>query len=381
MAQHQLGKFSSKAKKGTIIIPKSIPGYITPEGQVLREANQRFNFVYKPIQYNIFYNLNDGIAPLDRYKTQYTIEDEDYIPPSPTKEDHKFVGWDPEKISKGTIGDITFEAIWKPNAILLKGSILNEKFTQLAGSKESIMAIKSINSMTRPAINISSTSTPVLAAFDQGIIYIYSEDEIYCNLDMSSMCEGFTILRDISALSSWICKDGTDISNIFKDCSLLSDVLPMSTWAHSGNFSNFNNAFKGTMALMSSRVPSWYKWNVQIKYLSSSGKVLREVNEDHIPGEIMYSPTFNGYTYITKNLEITSPDKVYEFLYEPIVYDISYELNGGNLTNPKTQYTIEDESYYPPEPFKPGFKFNSWYPKCINTGDYGNTSFIASYNL
>lgn len=86
--------------------------------------------------------------------------------------------------------------------------------------------------------------------------------------------------------------------------------------------------------------------------------------------------------YITPEGQVlTEPNQHFNFLYIPIKYGISYELNGGNFTNPKTQYTIEDESYYPPEPFKPGFKFNSWYPKCINTGDYGNTSFIASYNL
>ena len=30
-----IGKFCSVAKKGTIILPKNIPGYVTPEGQVL----------------------------------------------------------------------------------------------------------------------------------------------------------------------------------------------------------------------------------------------------------------------------------------------------------------------------------------------------------
>lgn len=382
MTQHRLGKFCSMAKKGTIIIPKPIAGYITPEGQVLTEANQHFNFVYIPIKYNISYELNGGVLS-DKYKTQYTIRDKDYIPPTPILENHTFTGWNPSKISKGSIGDVTFSANWKPNAILISGSELNEALSGLVESKDQVIAIYNTQNIPTgvSCIDISSTSTSILAYFNNDTIYIYSEEPIYCNLDMSNAFADFTMLRDISALSTWICKNGTDISRMFENCRLLANLSPISQWANAGNFSNFTDAFKGTIALSSGRVPLWYRWNVKIKYTSSSGKLLNEIIEDKIPEETIYPTTINGYLPITNEIQIDSPDKEYSFVYEPIKYPINYSLNGAEIYNPKTEYTIEDETYYPPVPSKQGFEFSHWIPECINSGEYGQTSFVAVFNV
>lgn len=378
MGEHILGKFCSVAKKDTIIMPKNIPGYKTPEGQVLKEENQKFHFIYTPIKYNITYVLHGG-ETTSEYKTLYTIEDNDYIPPAPIKKKHTFIGWTPEKIAKGSIGDITMSANWKPNAILFDGPKLNEALSKLAGNKNNIIAIHKVDSISdRLYVNISSTSTPVLAAFDDGVIYIYSRDPIYCNNNMKSAFAGFTLLRDITCLSDWICEEGTDISNIFDGCSLLSDVSPISEWAN-GVFSDFTDAFKDTQALIAKRVPLWYRWNIQINYKSTTGKVLKSINDKVIPGETIYLSQFNGYEKNNTEFKVTSPDMVVDFEYSPIEYTIRYNLDGGEITNQKESYTIEDESYYPPEPIKAKYTFEYWIPDHIASGDTGNVIFNAKY--
>ena len=386
-----IGKYVALAKKGTIIIPKEIPGYISPEGQILEEEGQKFQFHYTPINYNISYNLDGG--ELDNPKTSYTVEEE-YIPGIPTKENYKFKYWTPEKINKGTIGDFIFKANWEPYAILKTGAELNQILDDLANGKEHIFAfqrvyerpiaiIDGINDDGSPKIinnyaNVSCTDNDIIFAYNEGIIYVYSKENIYCNLDMSGAFEGLTLLRNINCFRDWICKEGTDISRLFKDCSLLGDTIAVEEWAN-GNFSNYSEAFKGTSALEAGRVPVWYRWQVIVNNISFTGKLISSIEIDTIPDSIIFANSEEGYNAITKEIIIDNPDIEYSFTYEPIKYEIRYSTDGGILENPKTQYTIEDETYYPPEPIKEGYKFIGWDPECINEGQIGNVSFIAKY--
>ena len=74
------------------------------------------------------------------------------------------------------------------------------------------------------------------------------------------------------------------------------------------------------------------------------------------------------------------PNEIYTFNYNPIEYNISYVLNGGTLVDTKKEkYTIEDDSYFPPAPYKEGFVFDRWIPECIESGNTGNVTFIAQY--
>lgn len=386
-----IGKYVALAKKGTKIIPKEIPGYIAPEGQILEEEGQKFQFIYTPIKYNISYNLNGGT--LDNPKTTFTVEEE-YTPETPVKEDNYFKGWKPEKISKGTIGDIEFKAYWEPYAILKTGAELNQILDDLAGGKEHIFAfqrtydrpvaiIESIDENGVPKIannyvNVSSTSNDIIFAYNEGIVYVYSKGDIYCNLDMSGAFEGLTLLRNINCFRDWICKKGTNISRLFKNCSLLGDTLAVEEWAD-GEFSDYSEAFKGTSALEAGRVPVWYRWQVIVNNISSTGKLISSIEIDVVPDSVIYAESESGYNIVTKEIIIDNPDIEYSFTYEPIKYDIRYSTDGGVLNNPKTQYTIEDETYYPPEPVKEGYKFIGWDPECINEGQIGNVSFIANY--
>lgn len=381
-----IGKYVGLAKKGTMVFPKEKHGYETPEGQVLKEEGQKFTFVYKPIDYAITYNLDGGdFKPEAEIKESYTIEDESYIPPIPVRHGYTFKAWKPEVLETGSYGDVEFKALWNVCAILKTGEELNEAINTLAGGKENVFAIQKSSSYTADIeasldfINVSSTNNPIYFSYSEGVLYVHSKTPIYCNTDMRRTFEGCTLLKNIDYLYEWICEEGTDISLMFKDCKLLADTSAVELWAN-GNFGNFSEAFLNTAALEAGRVPAWYRWDVQVNYLSSTGKVLEEGKQSIIPDTKIYHKNFDGYKAITDYVVVDSPNIEYTFTYEPIKYEIRYSLNGGEINNPKAQYTIEDETYYPPEPVKPGFKFVGWDPECILQGSFGNVSFVANYD-
>lgn len=389
-----LGTFCSVANKDEVISAKKFNGYNTPDGQAVTEDKEQLVFLYTPIEYSIKYELDGGKLNAE-VKEKYTVEDS-YIPPIPVKENHTFNGWNPEKIEPGTTGDIIFTASYIENAVLIDGASLNKVFNDIQKTsmnevndtvpqKEQIMAIQIASSLPSTSIapyNISSTSSPIYAWWVDSAkaVMIYSNLPIYCNNDMSGAFEGCSALRDISALEYWTCKENTKITNLFKDCILLSDTDPVENWAN-GKFSDFSGAFDNTVALSAGRIPTWYRWFETIYYSSvNGGYQLDIVRDNFIPGQELYPKSFEGYNSPTSPIVIDKPNEIYTFNYNPIEYNISYVLNGGTLVDTKKEkYTIEDDSYFPPAPYKEGFVFDRWIPECIESGNVGNVTFIAQY--
>lgn len=390
MSENVIGKFCALGKKDTLVYPKNIPGYTSPEPQPLTEDKQQLKFVYTPIKYNIFYELDGGYYTVDNSpKDTFTVEDPEFIPPSPNKRDCVFTGWKIERVSSGEelksvygIGDVKVTATWRDNAILASGDVLHVHLKSLAGGDVNhIMAIQQSPSLIESDyMNLSCTSTPILARFDSGIVYIYCQYDIYCNEDMSGAFKDFMILRDISALRNFICKKDSIITELFAGCVLLSDLAPVEYWAE-GQFKDYTDAFKGTAALSSGRVPGWYRWSVRVNYMSSTGAILDTSERDLIPGDTIYPKSFSGYTAFTKSIEIDSPDKEYTFIYTPIEYKISYIVDSSltSVHEAKKTYTVEDVGYYPPNLYKEGYTFSGWAPECIHAGDQGDVTFIASF--
>ena len=372
-----IGSFCSTAEKDTYVYPKEIPGYKAPEPQILKEDNQQFEFVYTPIVYNINYNLDGG--SVEELKSSYTVEDDSYTPPVPTRKGFVFNAWEPKSIPAGSIGDINFTATWKALPILKTGKELNEIFNSLANGKENILGFQIVDYTVENCVDISSTITPIYAFYDSGIIYLACEDAIHCNEDMSHAFEGMSLLSDISYFSYLVAADGMDCNSMFKDCIALSDVQSTEYWNVDKAFGDITDAFLNTSALESGRTPNWYIWNVNIQYISSTGKILKEVHENKKPGEVVYPSSFEGYKCNTPSININSSDKIYTFIYTPIEYEIRYSLDEGILPFSKTVYNIEEEDFYPAKPVKDGYTFTNWDPEYIPSGSTGNYNFIANY--
>lgn len=100
-----------------------------------------------------------------------------------------------------------------------------------------------------------------------------------------------------------------------------------------------------------------------IRYLSSSGKILGTVTDTQL-----YKTTHNwspveqtGYGS-TSSQNIIFDDlntKTIDFIYYPQTYNITYHLDGGQMTGQKTTYNIEDR-YTLPTPTKTGYIFAGW---------------------
>ncbi len=76
--------------------------------------------------------------------------------------------------------------------------------------------------------------------------------------------------------------------------------------------------------------------------------------------------------------------------FEVITYKISYELNGGNLTNKVESYNIEDESFTIAQPIKTGYTFLGWEGSeisegtkeiTIEKGSFGDRSYTAKWQI
>ncbi len=98
--------------------------------------------------------------------------------------------------------------------------------------------------------------------------------------------------------------------------------------------------------------------------------------------------TINGNLVNVFSQEITS-DTTFVAEFEAIEYSITYILNGGELENAKSEYTIE-ESFTLSVPTKTGYEFDGWYLesdfsgeeiKEIKAGNFGNKVLYAKYSI
>lgn len=379
-----IGKYCSIAKMDEIIKPKDIPGYVTPKGQAITQDGQKFTFVYDPIIYGITYNLNSGeLSDGDQalLKTTYTVEDARYVPPTPTRLGHKFYGWTPSSIETGDIGDIEFVANWNQYPSTVNGDAISAKIDEIC-DRTSIMSFEMSTSAPVDVqhVNISSMDTPIYMWCTDNCLWFYCKEKISANQNMSNAFEGMTMLRDIDILKDWNTETNMNISNMFYGCTLLPNVSAISDWS-SGQFSSFDGAFTGTAAVNASRVPDWYRWNITVNEISSTGLTISTETRACIPGETIYPKLINGYSIVNHSYKVEDPYTECTFTYKPLEYRITYQYGlTGTLMNPKTTYTIEDETYTPGNPIRDGYTFTGWSPSCIEKGSYGNVTFIASYS-
>ncbi len=121
----------------------------------------------------INYELNGGT--IKGAKKSYTAADYGYVPPTPTKKNYSFTGWEPENIPAGSTGNVTLTAKWTPTVLgsisyNLSGGSLDDKktsytvedygYTPSAPTKENY----TFNGWSPASIPSGSTGTVTLTA-------------------------------------------------------------------------------------------------------------------------------------------------------------------------------------------------------------------------
>ena len=103
-----------------------------------------------------------------------------------------------------------------------------------------------------------------------------------------------------------------------------------------------------------------------------------------------YSDSLNGNVIYSNNIndiDLINNTSIYA-KWNTKTYTITYDLNGGTLNNPKTNYNIE-ERFTLPIPTKTGYDFVGWTGTGINSPVYnltinnstGNKSFVANWKI
>lgn len=90
----------------------------------------------------------------------------------------------------------------------------------------------------------------------------------------------------------------------------------------------------------------------------------------------------NGYTAPATSVTLTEDNQQITFTYTPILYNIVYNLDGGVFISEesyKSNYTIEDDTYTPPDAQKTGYIFLNWEPKKIIEGTTGDITLTAKW--
>lgn len=385
-----INTFYSVAAPGTRIAGKVIEGYqaTITEPQELLSNGAVFTFIYTPITYRITYNVNGGILP-SGLKQTYTIE-ETYTPSDPTREGYTFQRWNPRYIKEGTFGDIVFEAVWELNGKLPAGptlrSLILDQYVTIANITNRIVRASVAPLDSDNAVQISTSDTPIYMWYSRSdySLKFYCASNISCDDDFSGVFENFVKLNDISPLTNFVVKPNTNISKLFKGCTLLTDLTPIVGWNLTGR--NFSEAFMNTGAASAGRLPDWYIWDCTIRYKSQkSGKVLRTESMTKAPNST-FTPTpsvaIENYTVQNTPCTITQDGQTFDVLCTPVTWPITYNLDGGTITGQKTVYDVEDveaAAYKPPIPTKTGFTFQRWTPDAIPVGNRGAVTFVASW--
>ena len=121
-------------------------------------------------------------------------------------------------------------------------------------------------------------------------------------------------------------------------------------------------------------VAKWETISYNISY-ELDGGILENANpikytiEDNI---ILNNPTKEGYNFLgwitsildepvlNVNINKQTGNKYYFAVFEPIVYTITFDSNGGSYVEP-IEFTVEDYTIFFEEPIYAGFEFDGWY--------------------
>ncbi|MBR1386070.1 MAG: InlB B-repeat-containing protein [Bacilli bacterium] len=159
-----------------------------------------------------------------------------------------------------------------------------------------------------------------------------------------------------------------------------------------------NEAVKGDMVLEARLTKDIYK----IEYKLNDGVVTSNPSEYTIDDEFtLNNPSKEGYTFdgwkdengvVSTNVNITkgtTGNKKFEAIFTPIEYTITYDLDGGVVSNNSNSYTVEDELVLN-NPTKTGYTFVGWLENDSTTpvknvtivkGTTGNKTYKAIYNI
>lgn len=269
------------------------------------KENLTINALYDIDSYDISYKLNSGT--LDEAPTNYNIESEDIIIPSPKKDGYSFIGWttsnnkEPKidyKISTGSIGDKELTANYEPIAYYIS-------YNSSEGQGE----------MEKQEFAYNQTSKLNKNQFTK---------EGYTFIGWSTSIDGDVMFNDESEISNLSSKD--------------KDVITL-----------------------------YAKWEIiklNVKYYDLFGALLKSETVEYGNKSVAPEDMFiDGYTFEGWNpsLGVIREDTIYKAQYTINEYTIKYNFNtGSNDDAQEIKYNVESDTITLPTPTRTGYTFLGW---------------------
>lgn len=269
------------------------------------KENLTINALYDIDSYDISYKLNGGT--LDEAPTNYNIESEDIIIPSPKKVGYSFIGWttpdnkEPKidyKISTDSIGDKELTANYEPIAYYIS-------YNSSEGQGE----------MEKQEFAYNQTSKLNKNQFTK---------EGYTFIGWSTSIDGDVMFNDESEISNLSSKD--------------KDVITL-----------------------------YAKWEIiklNVKYYDLFGALLKSETVEYGNKSVAPEDMFiDGYTFEGWNpsLGVIREDTIYKAQYTINEYTIKYNFNTGNNDDAQEiKYNVESDMITLPTPTRTGYTFLGW---------------------
>ena len=269
------------------------------------KENLTIKALYDIDSYDISYKLNGGT--LDEAPTNYNIESEDIIIPSPKKVGYSFIGWTtPDnkepiidyKISTGSIGDKELTANYEPITYYIS-------YNSSEGQGE----------MDKQEFAYNQTSKLNKNQFTK---------EGYTFIGWSTSIDGDVMFNDVSEISNLSSKD--------------KDVITL-----------------------------YAKWEIiklNVKYYDLFGALLKSETVEYGNKSVAPEDMFiDGYTFEGWNpsLGVIREDIIYKAQYTINEYTIKYNFNTGNNDDAQEiKYNVESDMITLPTPTRTGYTFLGW---------------------
>ena len=382
------------------------PNVTIPKGST---GDKRYIENWKLTEYNITMDLNGGSG---QEKVVYTMTDEDFELPTPTRHGYEFVGWTGEgittpqtsvKIPKGSTGDKAYTANWQ--VIEYTITLDTNGGPVVSPIKYTVEDTFTLPYILRPGYEFAGWTLDGSGMLPSTPLIIYPGTTGDLHYKAEWRLAEYTITMDLNG--------GSGQEKVVYTITDEDFELPTPT-RNGYEFVGWTGE-RITTPQTSVKIPKGStgnkaytaNWQV-IKYTiitlleggnaGSSGAYVYTVEETFT----LPTPTRTGYTFwgwtgegITKpQPSVTIPrgstgDKTYIENWVETGYTITLDLNGGSGKE-KVIYTMTDEDFELPTPTRNGYEFVGWTGEGITTpqtsvkipkGSTGNKAYTANWKV
>ena len=370
----------------------------------------------KPTMYAISYELNGGSATGAVVQYDGT---KDVTLPTPTKEGYNFLGWyesadfsgsKVEKIAAGSKGDKTFYAKWEEVAedaytisYELNGGKLSGQATSYTGAEDVVLVAPTFAGYEfagwYESADFSGAKVEKIAAGSTGNKTFYAKWTLV----------EYTVSYELNGGSMTGAVEAYNVES--EDIALVAPTKEGYTflgWYESADFAG--SKVEKIVAGSTGNKTFYAKWESEeveddgvydVKYVIYGGSMVNATYtydgsvDVAMPTVLRVGYSFKGWydnaeftgSKVEKIAAGETGDKTYYAKWQPSVYSIVYNLDGGELENPQTSYTIEDKVTLP-TPTRPGHEFLGWFDNAelegepvteIAKGNTGKFEFYAAW--